>query len=307
MLMHMVHDTALAAIDLNLLVLLRAVLRERHVTRAAASVGLSQSAASHALSRLRDLLGDPLLVRRGRTLSLTPRAARLLPVLERGLGELENAIAGEPEFEPTTARRRFTIGAADYLQALITAPLLQRLATHAPFVDLTIVVFPNIGELLESGAIDLALTVANQIDRTLKRVTLFEEGFVCMVRRGHPEVRKRLTLERYLSLRHLVVAPTGTPGSLVDTALEAQGLERRIALRVTNFLIAPVVISETDFISTMPERLARRLAKTYSLELFSPPLELPEFEYCMAWHPRLDEDPAQRWLREFVAGVTKGW
>lgn len=305
--MHMVHDRALAAIDLNLLVLLRAVLRERHVTRAAASVGLSQSAASHALARLRDMLGDPLLVRRGRTLSLTPRAARLLPVLERGLGELENAIAGEAEFDPKTARRRFTIGAADYLQALITAPLLQKLAAHAPFVDLTIVTFPNMGELLETGAIDLALTVSSQNQRSLKRLPLFQEGFVCLVRRGHPELRKRLTLERYLSLRHLVVAPTGTPGSLVDTALEAHGLERRIALRVTNFLIAPVVISETDFISTMPERLARRLAKTYALEVFPPPLDLPRFEYCMAWHPRLDEDPAQRWLREFVAGVTRGW
>ena len=213
MIMHMVHDRALAAIDLNLLVLLRAVLRERHVTRAAASVGLSQSAASHALARLREILGDPLLVRRGRTLSLTPRAAHLLPVLERGLGELESAIAGEPDFDPRTARRRFTIGAADYLQALITGPLLQKLATQAPHVDLTIVVFPNIGELLESGAIDLALTVPNQAQRNLKKARLFAEGFVCMVRRGHPGVRKRLTLERYLSLRHLVVAPTGTPGS----------------------------------------------------------------------------------------------
>src|SRR5688500_15165648 len=127
MIMHMLHDRALAAIDLNLLVVLRAVLRERHVTRDATSVGLSQSATSHAVSRLRDLLGDPLLVRKGRTLTLTPRAARRLPALNRGLDDLESAVAGEPEFDPTTARRRFTIGAADYLQALIVGPLLRKL------------------------------------------------------------------------------------------------------------------------------------------------------------------------------------
>jgi DNA-binding transcriptional LysR family regulator len=305
--MHMVHDRTLAAIDLNLLVVLRALLRERHVTRAAARVGLSQSAASHALARLRELLGDPLLVRQGRAQALTPRATRLLPALERGLGDLEAAIAGHPEFDPATARRRFTIGASDYLQALMIGPLLRKLAAQAPQIDLTIVVFPNLEELLESGAIDLVLTVDNQTPRAAKRETLFAEGFTCMVRRGHPEIKQRLSLKRYLAQRHLVIAPSGTPGSLVDTALERRGLERRVALRVTNFLIAPVVVSETDLINTMPTRLARHLAKTYPLRLFPPPLELPHFEYCMSWHPRLDGDPSQRWLREFVASVTKAW
>lgn len=305
--MHMLHDRTLAAIDLNLLVVLRALLRERHVTRAAARVGLSQSATSHALARLRELLADPLLVRRGRALALTPRASRLLPALERGLDDLENAVADDPEFDPATARRRFTIGASDYLQALMIGPLLRKLATHAPHVDLTIVVFPNLDELMETGTVDLVLTVANQTPRGATRETLFAEGFTCMVRRGHPEIKQRLTLDRYLAQRHLVIAPSGTPGSLVDTALEKRGLERRIALRVTNFLIAPTVVSETDLINTMPTRLARFLAKTYPLRLFAPPLELPHFEYCMSWHPRLDHDPAQRWLREFVASVTKGW
>src|SRR5262245_52622617 len=105
--MHGVHDRVLSAIDLNLLVVLRALLSERHVTRAAARVGLSQSATSHALSRLRALFADPLLVRSGRALVLTPRAARLLPALERGLGDLTSAVSGEPAFEPSTARRTF--------------------------------------------------------------------------------------------------------------------------------------------------------------------------------------------------------
>lgn len=309
MIMHTMHDgvkdRALAAIDLNLLVVLRALLRERHVTRAAAQLGLSQSATSHALSRLRDLLGDPLLVRRGHALVLTPRAVRLLPSLERGLSELEGAIAGEPEFDPKTARRRFTIGAADYLQALIMGPLLRKVASRAPHVDLTVVVFPNLPELVESGGIDLALTVSGQESKNASRAPLFAESFVCLVRKDHPTIKRRLSLEQYLAARHVVVSPSGTAGSLVDTALAERGLERRIALRVTNFLIAPVVVSETDFINTMPARLAHQLARTYPLRLLPPPLELPSFEYIMVWDPRLDHDPAQRWLREFVGGVAR--
>jgi DNA-binding transcriptional LysR family regulator len=303
--MHMVHDRSLSAMDLNLLVVLRALLRERHVTRAAARVGLSQSATSHALARLRDLYADPLLVRSGRALVLTPRAAGLLPALERGLGDLETALATQPEFEPSAARRTFTVGMSDYLQALIVGPLLRQLATRAPGLDLSIVVFPNLQELTDSGAIDLALSVPNPEMRAFAREPLFDDGFVCMVRRDHPQIRKAPSLEKYLAQRHVVVAPTGRAGSFVDTELQRRGLERRVALRVTNFLIAPVVVCETDFVNTMPARLARRLARTYPLRLVAPPLELPKFEFHMFWHPRLDRDPAQRWLRGFLAEVSK--
>ena len=303
--MHMAHDRALAAIDLNLLLVLRALLRERHVTRAAALVGLSQSATSHALSRLREMYDDPLLVRSGRTLTLTPRAERLLPTLERGFGDLESAVAAEPQFEPSTTRRTFRIGMSDYLQALIMGPLLRQLATRAPGIDLTVVVFPNFRELVDSGAIDLALTISGNESRNSRSEALFSEDFVCMVRRDHPQIKKRLSLETYLAQRHVVIAPGGTPGSMVDTVLGQRGLERRIALRVTNFLIVPVVVCETDFVNTMPTRLARQLAKTYPLRLVPPPFELPRFEYIMLWHPRHDHDPAQRWLREFLARVIR--
>ncbi|MFL5306138.1 MAG: LysR family transcriptional regulator [Polyangia bacterium] len=299
----MVHDRSLAAVDLNLLAILRALLSERHVTRAAARVGLSQSAASHALARLRDLYKDPLLVRSGRGLALTPRAAQILPALERGLGELHGTVRESPAFTPLTARRSFTIAASDYLQALIMGPLLRQLARQAPGVDLTMVVFPNAGQLAESGAVDLVISVFSPETRGLSHEPLFTEGFVCMVRRRHPRIRKAPTLAQYLAERHVVVAPTGTPGSLVDSTLEQRGVSRRIALRVTNFLIAPVVVCETDFVNTMPIRFAQRVAKTYPLRLLPPPFRLPTFEYAMFWHPRIDHDPAQSWLRSLVARV----
>ena len=301
--MHMVHDPALSSIDLNLLVILRALLRERHVTRAAREVGLSQSAVSHALSRLRELFADPLLVRRARTLELTPRAVQLLPSLERGLSDLQSVVTAEPAFEPKTARRLFTIGMADYGQAVLLRPLLRELEHTAPNVDLSVLALPNLEQLLEEGRLDLGAVVSATVPASLSTQPLFTDGFVCTVRQGHPTVKDRLSLERYTSLRHVLVAPGGGPGSLVDTELERRGLERRVALRVSSFLVAPIVVAETDFISTMPELLAQRMAKRYRLQLVPPPLRLPRFGLSLAWHPRLDHDPAHRWLRAFVARI----
>ena len=302
--MHMLHDKALSSIDLNLLVILRALLQERHVTRAARQVGLSQSATSHALARLRELCGDPLLVRHGRGLELTPRAAQLMPGLERGLAELHGVVTREPAFDPKRTRRLFSLGMADYVQALLLQPLLRSLRVAAPEIDLNVVTFPNLSELLESGTIDLAISVDVGIARGLSTQALFDDGFVCMVRKGHPEVRGKLTLEGYLSLHHVMVAPTGTSGSFVDTELERRGLARRVALRVSSFLVAPIVVAETDFIATTPELLARRMAKRFALHLVPPPLRIPRFGLRLAWHPRFDDDPAHRWLRAFVSRAS---
>lgn len=304
--MHMVHASSLAAFDLNLLVVLRALLTERHVTRAASRVGLSQSATSHALSRLRELYGDPLLVRSGRTLQLTPRAQQLLPTLERGLSDLKAAIEGETEFEPLAARRTFSVGMADYTQAVVLGPILSALEREAPHVDLSIVNPPNLHEQTMTGNIDLGFDVSGSTPPSLlSSQRLFEDEFVCVVRQGHPQIDRKLTLERYLAARHVVVAPSGTSGSLVDTELERRGLERRVALRVPNFLVAPVVVSETDFVSTMPKRLALGTAKRYGLRLLPPPIALPKFGFSLIWHQRLDHDPAQRWLRELVARLSR--
>jgi DNA-binding transcriptional LysR family regulator len=304
--MHMVHSTSLSAVDLNLLVVLRALLTERHVTRAAARVGLSQSATSHALARLRELYGDSLLVRRGRGLALTPRAERLLPTLERGLADLKAAIDDEPEFEPQTARSSFRLGMADYLQAVVMGPLLRELGRLAPHVDLHVSNALDLEEQVSAGTIDLGLLVSGRTqDTPLRSLRLFEDEFVCLVRRDHPKIGQKMSMQSYLAAQHVVVAPSGTSGSLVDTELAALGLNRRVALRVTNFLVAPIVVAETDFVNTMPKRLGAKLAERYGLRALPPPLELPRFGFLLLWHPRLDTDPAQRWLRELIASVSR--
>lgn len=299
--MHMVHISGLAALDLNLMVALHALLTEANVTQAARRVALSQSATSHALARLRQLFGDPLLVRSGRQLKLTSRAMQLLPALERGLAEIESAVSGEPPFDPLTARRSFTIGMADYGQAVMLGPLLARLRQQAPGVDLTVLSPPNPFDLLEAGNLDLAVVVTGSVGPAFSARRLFSDGFVCMVRRGHPTVGTALTMKQYLSLGHVVVAPTGTPGSMVDTELDRRRVERRVTVRISSFLAAPIVVSQTDLVTTGPERLLRPMVKRYPVRLLPPPLRLARFELSLAWHGRLDHDPAHAWLRGIIA------
>jgi DNA-binding transcriptional LysR family regulator len=306
--MHRMHDVSLAALDLNLLVALRALLSERNVTRAAARLHRSQSATSHALARLRELYRDPLLVRSGRRLDLTPRAVALLPGLERGLSDLERTLSGEPDFQPRTARRSFTLSMADYSQAVLLGPLLARLRAEAPGVDLIVLAFPNSLEMLDAGRADLAVLRRDQPPPGYSSTRLHSDGFVTMVRRGHPRLPRgrKLPLATFLALDHLVVAPGGTPGSVVDAELERRGLRRRVAARVSSFLMAPLLVSQSDLVSTGPERLLRDLAAHLPVRLLDPPLRLPRFHLDLVWHSRSDHDPAHRWLRRVIAEVAAG-
>jgi DNA-binding transcriptional LysR family regulator len=165
----------------------------------------------------------------------------------------------------------------------------------------------DLEEQISAGNVDLGLQVSGRThDAQLKSLRLFEDEFVCLVRRDHPKIGHKVSMHSYLAARHVVVAPSGTSGSMVDTELAARGLNRRVALRVTNFLIAPIVVAETDFVNTMPKRLGVKLAERYGLRALAPPLELPPFGFMLVWHPRLDMDPAQRWLRELIASVSRG-
>ena len=307
--MHQMHDQPLAALDLNLLVALRALLSERNVTRAAARLARSQSATSHALARLRELYDDPLLVRSGRQLDLTPRAVALLPTLERGLGDLERTLTAEPAFQARTARRSFTISMADYSQAVLLGPLLARLRAEAPGLDLTALAFPHSLESLETGRVDLAILLREPTPPGYSSSRLLSEGFATVVRRGHPRVparERKLALATFLALDHVVVAPGGTPGSMVDTQLERRGLRRRVAARVSSFLMAPLLVSQSDLVSTGPERLLRQLAAHLPIRLLDPPIRLPRFHLDLVWHSRRDHDPAHRWLRALIGQVAAG-
>ncbi|WP_437738166.1 LysR family transcriptional regulator [Sorangium sp. So ce1335] len=305
------HDAReLAALDLNLLVVLDTLLAERHVTRAAARLGMTQPACSHALGRLRRALGDPLLVRGARGAMLpTPRAEALAPGLRAALRGLASAVRGEPRFEPATARRTFRLAAGDYAELVLLPPLLSLLAGEAPGVHVWMMPLALTREevvaQLASGAVDVVIGPPRRgWPEGLYVRPLFEERFRCVVRRDHPAARRRLTLDRYCALSHLLVAPRGTPGSLVDDALTALGRSRRIAAAVPHFLVAPHVVAATDLMATLGARLVDATAAPLGLTVLPPPLELAGFSLAMIWHERTHHDPAHRWLRDQVASTA---
>ncbi len=305
--MHGMNHRDLAGIDLNLLVVLDALLTECHVTRAARRVGLSQPATSHALARLRRLLEDPLLVRGpGGGLVLTSRAALLAPALRSALEGVAATLRGPPAFDPSTARHEIRIATADYAELVLLPRLAARLGREAPGVDLWSSDIPHdVGERLAAGAIDLILQVRGRSRYAgLYERPLFDETFHCVVRASHPIADKRLTLARYLALSHLLIAPRGQPGGVVDDALAALGKRRRVAMAVPHFLVAPHIVRESDLILTLATRLARLFAEPLELTVLRPPIALPSFTVSMMWHERAHHDPAHRWLREQIAAVA---
>ncbi|WP_223633488.1 LysR family transcriptional regulator [Corallococcus sp. EGB] len=298
-------EVDLSGINLNLLVALDALLKETHVTRAAARVGLTQSAMSHALAQLRELLGDALLIRGRGGMVLTPRAQQLAAPLKRGLAELRRALRDEPPFEPATATRRFALATRDFFGSVLLPGALELLGREAPGVDLSVLhvdsnTFPS---HLETGEVDLAIIVAPVPSGPgLRQQKLLTEDFVCVVREGHPTVRRTLDLDTYLKLTHVLISPKGDGVGAVDLALARRGLPpRRIAVRVPYFLIAPLVVSRSDHILTAPRRLIAAFSNAYPLKVFPPPLPLPSFDILQVWHERFDGDPAHQWLRGLVA------
>jgi DNA-binding transcriptional LysR family regulator len=305
--MYAVHGD-LTGVDLNLVLVLDALLSERHVTRAAARLGVTQSAASHALGRLRQLLGDPLLVRGPRGMMLpTPRALALAPAVRRVLEDLASVLRGDAAFDPATARRTFRIGASDYVELVLAPRLVERLARAAPGIDLWIQTFADHGdEALAAGVLDVVIGPPRGAARpagSFEKV-LFDESFTCIVRTGHPLADSRMTLARYCAASHLLVAPRGTPGSFVDDALADLGRSRRVAVAVPHFLVVPYVIAASDLVATLATRIASRFGDTLGLVQMSPPFVLPKFEIALAWHERAHDDRPQRWLREQILAVA---
>ena len=289
-------------LDLNLLVVLDALLAERSVTRAASRLGLSQSATSHALARLRDHFGDPLLVRTGGKLVLTARANDLAEPVRGALAQLDGALRGARAFDPARARRAFTVAMADHLAALLLPPLHARIARTAPAVDLRVAaVHREIEAELDSDATDLLVTMSTGDDaQGLYQQRLFDDRYVCLVRRGHPAARRALTAEAYAALPHLLIAPRGGRG-VVDRELAARGLARRVAVQVPHALVAPHVVAASDLVLTAIARFARAYAAILPLDVIDVPLELPAVTCRQRWHERSHHDPAHAWLRARVA------
>ncbi|RYE89189.1 MAG: LysR family transcriptional regulator [Myxococcales bacterium] len=289
----------LRELDLNLAVVLQALFDEGSVSGAARRLGLSQSATSHALARLRVVLQDPLFVRTAGGFVPTTRAEAMREPLRQGLASLERSFS-EPRFDPATARHTFRIALGDYAEYLLMPPLLTRLAAIAPGIDVWTSPPPaDAAETLAQGALDLVLTLPRMGDHVegLHTCKLWDDHFVGVVRRGHPLTRGKLTVERFAGAQHAVISPRGQPVGIDDDALGRRGLTRRVAFATANFLVAPHVVADSDLVLTLSARLALTFARTMPLEIFEPPLPGPDFTIAMFWHERRHTDPAHQFLR----------
>jgi DNA-binding transcriptional LysR family regulator len=283
--------------DLNLLIALNVLLEERNVTRAADRLGLTQSAASRMLGRLRGTFDDALFVRTSRGLTPTKRALELAGPLREHVAGLEKLLLEQRDFDPTTARRRFRIAAIDYVQATLVAPLLKKLESSAPLLDFEIRQPSAQSERdLDAGVLDLFLTPRQSSGAGVVWTPLYRDDYVCVVWREHSA--RRLTLSGFAGMEHVLVAPRERAGGIVDSVLEKNRLSRRVAVQVPTFLLVPYLLAGSKRIATIPERMAVELVRKHPLKILKPPMDIPGFTMCEGWHEIHRNDPGHRWLRE---------
>jgi DNA-binding transcriptional LysR family regulator len=288
-------------LDLNLLAALEALLAERNVTRAAVRLNLSQPALSAQLARLRDVLGDPLLLPAQRGMTPTARALELQEPLRRALDTLRQVVAGS-SFDPATATLTVSVASSDYVQMTVMLDAALRLRRQAPGVRLALRTLDGkaLGGQMERGEVDLALSTAETAPPELRSRKLFDEHYKAIVRRNHPRIRRRLTLDAFAIEEHVVVSPRGggfaTPA---DVALAAHGVERRVVMSAASFLFVPEIVERSDLVALVPSRLVRDRADR--LAVFDPPVPLPGFAISALWHDRTHGHPGHAWLRARIA------
>lgn len=286
--------------DLNLLVALDVLLEEGSVAAAARRLRLSASAMSRTLARLREVTGDPLLVRAGRRLVPTPRAAELAqrvgPVVQEARALLHPGAA----VDVRTLVRTFTLRTSDGFVETFGPALIARVAADAPGVRLRFVQkLTKESGPLRDGEIDLETgVVGTGTGPELRAQGLFRDRFVGAVRPGHPLAGGEVTAQGYAGCRHVVASRRGTGGGPVDDALALLGLERDVAAVVGGFASALALVRGTDLVATVPARHTEGLRE--GLHTFPLPFAVPEVLLSLLWHPRLDADPAHRWLRRCV-------
>lgn len=296
----------LRSVDLNLLVALNALLTEMNVTRAAESVGLSQPAMSNALSRLRHIFKDDLLVRGPNGMQPTPRAVALAEPVRQVVRQIERVLSSEAAFDPATSSRIFTVRLSDLLGFLLLPPLFALLQDESPELGLDIVHLSPAAtvEAIERDQVDLAISMGLVHASSIRSEVLMRDRMVCVMRSGHPLSRDPLTLDAFLQARHVRVSMSPTDLRFVDAALARLGVDRKVALNVPHWLLVPHILRESDLLAVMPRRFALSLQQQ-QLTTRDLPLPSEPFDWSIYWHRRHDGDPALRWLRLRLAEVAK--
>ena len=295
----------IGALHLNQLRLVDALARNSNLGEAAEEIGLTQSAASHALARLRDELQDPIFVRTSEGMRPTPYGNRLAASVRDALQSLRAGLDRHPEFVPGTSSRTFNVIMSDVSQMLYLPRLLPRLSAEAPDVSLRVRALPSKAPhlVLESGEVDLAVGAFSRLIAGCRQKRLYRERYVCVVRQNHPRFDQGMTAEAFCSVPQALVDPRGYVHERLDRWLAQQKVSRAAKLHVPYFLSLPLVIARSDLLVIMASRVAKTYAEMLPIKILPPPVKLPAYDVRLFWHERFHRDPANRWLRSLYVDL----
>jgi DNA-binding transcriptional LysR family regulator len=296
-------------IDIRLLRAFLVLMNERNVSHAAERLEVSQPAASHSLARLRRVFNDPLLLKSKSGMLITPRGEEIAATVSRWVSEYDALVQVTDEFDSKTSRRTFVITATEHAEHLVMPALLRDIRKRAPSVRLRVrLPEPDRSlELLESGEVDLRFAWLIKPPLSMRSAPLFQDRFVCIAARDHPEIRGSLTVAQFLRFPHARTYGTNrtTSNRVIDEAIQRLGRESAPPFQLQNFLSVPLALGGTDLIATVPLSFARMFAKQYPLQVVEPPIRLPRIRYAAYWHERNQKEPGHRWLRDMVSAVAK--
>jgi DNA-binding transcriptional LysR family regulator len=291
-------------LDLNLLLALDALMQERNVTRAAERLFISQPAMSHALNRLRAAFNDPLLVRTPQGMLPSRRAETLYPGVQQALRLLEQQLSEPQPFDPASSQRRFVISTTDYVECVLIPPLIAQLNQLAPGINIEISILRDqLPEAeLANGDIDLVLGFDEymQVPSHLSRETWLTEPLSGLVRKGHPSITSAVDLQQLVTTPHVFHSPLGTQDSIVDRFLARQGLKRQISVNSQSYMSAAAIVSQTDHLLVLPQRVATMLAASAVLQQVQLPAAMPSYHLNCVWHPVQQSQPALQWLKRLM-------
>ncbi|MCI5048116.1 MAG: LysR family transcriptional regulator [Aquisalinus sp.] len=298
-------ERTLESLDLNLLLALHWLLTERNVTEAAARLDLSQPAMSRTLSRLRDVFNDPLLVKSGRTMLPTPKADKLQPAVAHAVERMRDILRISDTFDPGTYKGRVRIACKEYRNYLIASTWARSISAIAPGIELDIsdLTFAAANDLV-SGQIDLVfmpdiafvdVPPGLDLDQFVQK-PVFEEQYICAIRKDHPLAGKKMSLKQYIGLEHILVNPGGKDTGVMDQELARLGMSRRIKYRTYSFFTARYLVMDSDCVLTAPEGFISTFAD--EVYTFAPPTQVPKLTTFAGWHPNWTHDQRHKWVRE---------
>jgi DNA-binding transcriptional LysR family regulator len=295
-------------IDLNLLSVFQEVYRERQISSAARKLGLSQSAVSNALARLRRAFGDELFVRTASGMQPTPLATQMAEPIGVAMAQVALALNQRSRFDPATSSRRFVLAMTDVGEIYFMPTLIERCKLLAPLVEISSMRAGSLAlkEEMEGGRVDLAVGPFEDISEALYQRQLFRQPYVTMMRKGHPLARLdrgEVSLARFVKAEHLLVDANESPYDRINALLARAGVGPSVRFRVPHFTAVPYMVSTSDLVVTVPQKLAERAALPFGLEWIVPPLELPTLQTNVFWHRRYNQDPGNQWLRGLLAEV----